>query len=109
MVLSTGKIYTITLDEEKAYERDFMRLSSFLVTKDDFEWKILLRPMNSFSDEEMVKIGVEKKSTSEWVHSFILPTENSISNQLVYQACYKKHADIFNLIEKDIALSLITK
>lgn len=104
-ILTTGKIYTITLNEERAYEKSFMRLSSFLLVKDDIEWKILLRPMYSFSKEEMSDIGV-KYSTSGNKQKFILPTGTHLESQLIFQKCYKAHADIFNLIDIDVALDI---
>jgi len=106
-ILSTNVVYRITLDEEKAFMKNFIRLSSFIMVEQDLDWKIILRPMHTFSTKEMIKIGVDWTRPKNR-NKFTLPEGTTLESHLIFQNCYKNHADIFNLIEQGIALDIGT-
>jgi hypothetical protein len=98
--LRSGNIYKIVA-EDKRVGINSLSLSVFLSIKNSYEWKIFLRPMFSFSSIELRSIGIQKLKDGL---NFKPPTENEIERQLVYQKCYKAHADIFNLKQVNLAL-----
>lgn len=98
--LRSGNIYKIAVGTEKVGINS-LSLSLFLSIKNNHEWKIFLRPASFFSSKEISDMGIDR---SKDLSRFILPTGNEITQQMIYQNCYREHADIFNLKQVSLAL-----